>query len=88
LKLHLNRIPDRITELGKNLFQVHSADGAITGLEAFFKSIGSPVRLHETGINATEKGEEIFRTLVSNHTGGNHHKLNEYDYRELIRLMA
>lgn len=88
LRLHLERMPDRITELGKNLFQVHSAEEAISALEAFFKSIGSPVRLSERGINSAEKGEEIFRTLVSNQAGGNHHKLNESDYRELIRLMA
>jgi alcohol dehydrogenase YqhD (iron-dependent ADH family) len=88
LKLHRNKIPDRIAELGKNLFQVRSADEAITGLETFFKSIGSPVRLSDAGINSSEKGEEIFRTLVSNHAEGNHHKLNENDYLELIRLMA
>jgi alcohol dehydrogenase YqhD (iron-dependent ADH family) len=88
LRLHLNKMPDRIAELGKNLFQVRSAEETISGLEAFFKSIGSPVRLSESGINTAEKGEEIFRTLVSNRAGGNHHKLNESDFRELIRLMA
>jgi alcohol dehydrogenase YqhD (iron-dependent ADH family) len=88
LKLHQDRIPDRIAGLGINLFKVHSAAETIAGLESFFRSIGSPVRLSESGINVTEKGEEIFRTLLSNRAEGNYHKLNENDYRELIRLMA
>jgi alcohol dehydrogenase YqhD (iron-dependent ADH family) len=88
LRLHMDKMPDRIAELGKNLFQVRSAEETISGLEDFFKSIGSPVRLSECNINVAEKGEEIFRTLASNRAEGNHHKLNENDYRELIRLMA
>lgn len=88
LRLHLNKIPARIAELGKNLFRSGTAEEAITGFEAFFKSIGSPVRLGDAGINATERGEEIFRTLVSNNAGGNYHKLNANDYRELICLMT
>jgi alcohol dehydrogenase YqhD (iron-dependent ADH family) len=88
LRLHRNKIPDRIADLGKNLFQVFVVDETISCLEAFFKSIGSPVRLSEMGINAAEKGEEILQTLISNHAGGNYHKLNESDYRELIRFMA
>jgi hypothetical protein len=44
--------------------------------------------LSETSINTTERGEEIFQTLRLNKSGGNHHKLNDEDYRKLIRLMA
>jgi alcohol dehydrogenase YqhD (iron-dependent ADH family) len=88
LKIHIEKIPGRIAELGKNLFQVSSPDETISCLEDFFKSIGSPVTLSEYGINVDEKGEEIFRTLVLNKAGGNYHKLNESAYRKLIRLMA
>jgi alcohol dehydrogenase YqhD (iron-dependent ADH family) len=88
LRLHLDRIPDRITDLGKNLFGTVSAEAAILELESFFKLIGSPVSLAEIHINADQKGEEIFQTLKLNRVGGNHHKLTDQDYRELIRFMA
>jgi hypothetical protein len=88
LKLHLNRIPERIAELGKNLFGTVTAEETINAFESFFITIKSPVRLTESRINAAEKGEEIFQTLKMNRAGGNHHKLNDADYRELIRIMA
>lgn len=88
LRLHKDRIPGRIAELGINLFQTTTADQAIECLESFFISIKSPVRLSEIGIDAKIKGEEIYQTLLSVKAGGNHHPLKAEDYRELIRLMA
>jgi alcohol dehydrogenase YqhD (iron-dependent ADH family) len=88
MRLHLSRDPERIAQLGKNLFGTTTAEETITSLEAFFQSIQSPVRLSECGIDVKDKGEEIFSTFRSNKVGGNHHKLNDADYRELIRLMA
>jgi alcohol dehydrogenase YqhD (iron-dependent ADH family) len=88
LKLHLTRTPDRIAHLGNNLFGTETAEAAITGMESFFRSIGSPVRLGECGISIEEKGEEIIRTWQVNKSGGNHHKLNDADYHQLLRLMA
>jgi alcohol dehydrogenase YqhD (iron-dependent ADH family) len=88
LRFHLNKIPDRIAELGKNLFGTVTAEDTITRLEAFFREIKSPVNLGEAGIDASVKGEEIIRTLQKNRAGGNHHKFTDNDYRELVRLMA
>jgi hypothetical protein len=88
MRLHLNRTRDRLEQLGRNLFSTESAETGINEMESFFRSIGSPVRLSECGIDALEKGEEIFSTLHANKSGGNHHKLNDTDYRELIMLMA
>jgi alcohol dehydrogenase YqhD (iron-dependent ADH family) len=88
LRLHLNRTPDRIKWLGQNLFGTNTAEEAIHEMEAFFKSINSPVRLSECQISTAEKGEEIFRTLQLNKPGGNYHKLTDADYRELIRFMS
>ena len=88
MRLHLERTPDRISQLGKNLFGTDSAEAAINEMESFFKSIGSPVSLSELKIDAEDKGEEIFKTLQSNKAEGNHHKLTDKDYRTLIRLMA
>jgi alcohol dehydrogenase YqhD (iron-dependent ADH family) len=88
LRLHLDRTPDRIAWLGRNLFETSTAEECINELESFFKRIHSPVRLSECGIDVSEKGEEIFQTLHARKAGGNHHKLNDADYRELIRLMS
>jgi alcohol dehydrogenase YqhD (iron-dependent ADH family) len=88
LKLHIDRDPGRIAELGRNLFGTQTPEQAIEGLESFFKAINSPVRLAECGLDTTVKGEEIFQTLKSGRAGGNHHKLTDADYRELIRMMA
>jgi hypothetical protein len=88
MKLHLSRAGDRIAELGQNLFGTSTAEETIKELETFFKSIGSPVKLSDLNIHADLKGEEIFQTLHANRSGGNYHKLNDSDYRELIRLMA
>jgi hypothetical protein len=88
MRLHLNRDPERIAQLGQNLFGTSTAEETINSFEAFFRSIGSPVRLSECGIDVKEKGEEIISTLSSNKAGGNHHKLDEADYRGLVRLMG
>ena len=88
LRLHLNRDPGRISELGKNLFGTATPIETIESLESFFIKIGSPVRLASCGIDASVKGDEIFRTLKANKVAGNHHKLTDEDYRELIKLMA
>ena len=88
MRLHLERTPDRISQLGKHLFGTDSAEAAINEMESFFRSIGSPVSLSELKIDAAEKGDEIFKIMKSNNAEGNHHKLSDKDYRMLIRLMA
>jgi alcohol dehydrogenase YqhD (iron-dependent ADH family) len=88
LRYHLGRIPERIAELGKNVFGVNSAEETILAFEAFFKAIQSPVRLSEAVIDTAEKGEEIIQTWIAKRAGGNHHKFDEAGYRELLRLMA
>jgi alcohol dehydrogenase YqhD (iron-dependent ADH family) len=88
LRLHKDRIPERIAELGSNLFQTSTPDETIDHLESFFISIKCPVRLNDIGIDAKIKGEEIYQTLLSCEAGGNNHRLKAEDYRELIWLMA
>ena len=88
LKLHKDRAGKRIEELGKNLFMVTDLDKTIGKLEGFFSSIDCPVRLSEVNIDAREKGPEIVKTMIENKADGNHHKLDEGDYLELIKLMA
>jgi alcohol dehydrogenase YqhD (iron-dependent ADH family) len=88
LKLQKDRIPERIAELGLNLFGKSGPDEAIAGLESFFSSLDSPVRLRDININVSEKRKEIYEGLIIGEAGGSHHKLSKEDYHELIDLMA
>lgn len=86
LKLHKDKLGDRIIELGENVFGKSDIDSTIFELENFFSAMESPIRLSDIGIEG--KDEEIFRTMVSSNVDGNHMKLGEEAYRKLIELMA
>jgi alcohol dehydrogenase YqhD (iron-dependent ADH family) len=87
LKKMKERNPVRIALLGELLFNQKDADTAITGLENFFKALGSPVTLEE--INKNEKNfEEILRVMNLNRVSGMNLKLNADDRKEILMLMA
>ena len=86
LKLHSDRCRERIIYLGRNLFNVEGVDETIASLEAFFKSITSPVSLKEEGI-ARREAEAINAQLMHNGVSGNHHALNQADYERLTNYM-
>lgn len=88
MRLLRDRAGDRISELGKHLFSVNSVDETISELENLFTSLASPIRLSQIGLSDEKTLQEIVNTMTTNRVGGNHHKLNEEDYRELVRLMA
>lgn len=88
LRLHADRDPLRIRELGKNLFGIDEVDGTIRAIEGFFRELGAPVNLKEVKIAGEDKYDEIFKTFNINKSNGNHHKLDHADYRRLISLMA
>lgn len=88
MRLHLDRAPERIAHLGMNLFGTTTAEETIEGFERFFTGIGSPVRLSQYGLDTPENRAEIFRTLKANRAGGNHFRLSDQDYENLIQLMA
>ncbi len=86
LKHHKEKISDRITELGKAVFDVDNADETISKLEAFFRSIESPVRLQEAGITENDRNE-LEATMIKNKVNGMHHKLEREDVEKIIDLM-
>lgn len=86
LRLLKDKMPERITKLGKAVFGTDDPDETILALEAFFKKVGSPVRMEEAGIGK-EKRELIIQTMVKNKTGGNHFKFDEGDIIALVDLM-
>ena len=86
LKYLKDRMPDRITNLGKAVFNTVDADGTIEAIEKFFRQLDSPVRMQEAGIGPDKK-ELVIQTMVRNKSGGNHFKFNEDDIRAMVDLM-
>jgi len=86
LRLHENRIPDRISALAKLLFNTPDIDQFLLKLTSFFKQIDSPVKLSEIGI-LSDKKNEIVNLLKTNKVSGQFHKLDESDYEKLVDFM-
>jgi len=86
LKLMKDRIPDRISQLGKDLFGVDSARKTIEKFEEFFILIGCPVRLEEAGISKVKR-QQILDTMNFNKVSGMNHKLSSDDVAELLDQM-
>ncbi len=84
-KIQKDRIPERISELGFDLFGVKTVDETIVSFEKFFRSIGCPLSMKETNIKNIDKNE-IFEVMKLNKVYGLNHKLTEEDYQEVIKL--
>jgi alcohol dehydrogenase YqhD (iron-dependent ADH family) len=66
----------KITRLGRDLFDAHSAEDTIKGFEDFFRKIGSPVRISELNISP-EKKNEMLGNLMVNKVDGNNYKMKD-----------
>lgn len=86
LRLQSERIPQRIQKLGKGLFGTSDLEKTIEKLEAFFSSLGSPIRTIETGIGASKK-QEILNQMNKNKVSGMHHALDDDDRAKLVDWM-
>lgn len=86
LKHMKNIIPERIASLGKDLFDVNTAEGTIMKLEDFFRKLECPVRLGDVGI-IPEKKQQILDTLILNKVSGGNHKLSTDDLSDILQMM-
>lgn len=86
LKLHKDRIPERIKKLGNQLFNSDSIDETINKIEELFKMLEGPTRLHQQDI-VGEKLSEIERVMAKNRVTGANNMLREEDYSFLINEM-
>ena len=86
LRIMKERIPERISKLGSELFREKlSADESIERIESFFRSINCPVRITE--LNHPEiNREQILKIMVKNNVSGATLKMNESDLKKLIDL--
>ena len=86
MKLMKDRIPDRIAQLGKDLFDTNSAEETINKFEEIFRQLECPVKLSEAGIGK-EKYQQILDTMILNKVSGANHKLSNDDLSTLLQLM-
>ena len=86
LRLQKDRLPERITHLGNQLFEVNTVDETIEKFEIFFKSIDCPVRLSDLNINK-EKQEEITKQMIKNKINGMVHEFSDEDRIKIVELM-
>ncbi len=87
LKLHKDRIPERIIKLGRGLFSVDTVDDTISGLSAFFEDLGCPVSLSQINIEESRK-QEIIDQYEKNKVSGMHHHLNSQDHKTIVDIMC
>jgi alcohol dehydrogenase len=86
LKFQLQFIPERIAELGENLFNEPDPHETIVMLEAFFESLDSPTSLNDFGIGL-DKRQEIIDHLIKDKANGYCHQFADEDYSKLVDLM-
>ncbi len=86
MKRMKERIPERIAELGNNLFNTRTADETILHFEQFMTSIESPIRMNEIGLGI-EKKQEILSTMESCKVTGSHMKLEKEDVKRIVEFM-
>ena len=79
---------ERISQLGTHLFGNPDPDATITGLESFFREIGSPVRCQEIGLDESHKSE-IAALMNKNKSNGKNpeHFLEDEDRIAIVENM-
>ncbi len=86
MKYFKEKASDKITALGREVFNATDADSTIICLEKYFQKIGAPVRLHDIDINTSHKNE-IVENLVFNKTTGDHYQMGRDDFEKIFDLM-
>ena len=86
LRLQKDRLPERITHLGNQLFEVNTVDETIEKFEIFFKSIDCPIRLSDINITK-EKQEEISTQMIKTQINGMVHEFSDEDRIKIVELM-
>ncbi len=88
-KLFKDRIPQRIGELGKGLFNNASPDIVIERLEKYFRNLNAPVKLSQIGvdISAKEEKDKVIDVMVNNKVAGFNYDINREDYWVLLNMM-
>lgn len=85
-KLMKNRIPDKISYLGKRLFNETDPDTFISKLTDFYKSVNCPVKLSECSIDST-KAKKILDLMIKNEVNGMNYMMDTDDLQKIVEFM-
>lgn len=88
LKFHKEKLNQRITDLGKELFDVDTADETIEKLESFFTRIETPIRLSDIKLVDDFQKKAILESMNKNEAQGVHHRLRDEDREKIVDLMS
>lgn len=86
LKFHSEKLADKISKLGENVFKTKDVNETIAQFEKFFESIESPINLKQAGISDS-KEDVIYRQMLKNQVSGIKHKLNADDLKNIVKTM-
>jgi alcohol dehydrogenase YqhD (iron-dependent ADH family) len=78
LKIMKEKIPEKISKLGKLIFDTEDIDEFIEKLESFFNSLGAPVTLQEAGVQI-ESREHIIALMKKNKITGYKYHIEDYE---------
>jgi len=87
MRLMKDKAGDRIVELGSALFGAQDVEETVAEFEAFFSSLGSPIRLSDAKIEAKDH-DKIIKQWTDNKVSGANYKIDKSDYANLLELMA
>jgi alcohol dehydrogenase YqhD (iron-dependent ADH family) len=87
LRLHSERIPERIAQLGYNLFQTSEVEETIQHIETMFREFRSPVRIAELNLK-NWNSDAVIELMQQSGVNGFVHKLEEGDYKVLVENMG
>jgi alcohol dehydrogenase len=87
LRCMKKKIPGRISKLGEHLFSDPDIDSTINKLEAFFRSIGSPVNMAEAGLSIDKSGD-ILKLMNIQRTSGTNCTLDDSDREEIVKYIS
>jgi len=85
MKHFSNTIPERIIELGKNVFNTDTTEKTIYAFESFFKLLDCPILCQEIGITIDKK-PEIIKNMITNNVSGANLKMTKDDYKKIVEL--
>ncbi len=88
LKFHKEKLNQRIVNLGKELFDVETADETIKQFEAFFTRIEAPIRLNDIKLTDDFQKKNILESMNKNKAQGVHHRLTDEDREKIVELMS
>jgi hypothetical protein len=86
MKVHSSQNQDKLNFLAQRVFGSSDPSVFISGMEDFFKTIGTPIRLAESNIHESEK-KRIIDNLKLNKVRGAFFEMGEDVYEEMLQEM-